>query len=495
MYFKILSYPLCFFLGLESLSCFVFPIIFMCARVPLKKRVSGIVGSQFLITIGEGEDMALDGLHSQALYLGHVVEDDNDVLRQINSLYCDKDGRPYTDVRIKRALIVHDPFEDPPGMENLLKYRGIVQMNNINENSDYSSNYCMSPEYAKPPEEQVEERIAADDKDLLQENANEEDEEVVAKREEELERREAKSRAVVLEMLGDLPDADVAPAENVLFVCKLNPITTDDDLTLIFSRFDANARATVIRDPITQDSLCYAFVEFTSPQPCTEAYFKMNNVLIDDRRIKVDFSQSVSKEWNRYTQTRRRQRQGLAPNAPLSRVENQNQFRKKKHSNNPLNSRPHAAAFTTTSSHTGSNVASLINDNSYSKGNIDDRNGHKRSAESPDDYERAKESRKRKKHKKDKHGRSHKYVDDESRSISTRSNESQSSESYSHRRRHRSKRSPNDSSSDERHYRKKRRKSHSRHPTREESRHKEDSRRRHSSGKNSRKKHSSRSTH
>jgi hypothetical protein len=102
-----------------------------------------------LITLGEGEDMALDGLHSQALYLGRVVEDNNDVLRQINSLYCDKDGRPYTDVRIKRALIVHDPFEeDPPGLENVLKYRGIVPI--CNENIDISddiaskniSHYC-----------------------------------------------------------------------------------------------------------------------------------------------------------------------------------------------------------------------------------------------------------------------------------------------------------------------------------------------------------------
>lgn len=31
---------------------------------------------------------------------------------------------------------------------------------------------------------------------------------------------------------------------------------------------------------------------------CASAYFKMDNVLIDDRRIHVDFSQSVSKlEW------------------------------------------------------------------------------------------------------------------------------------------------------------------------------------------------------
>lgn len=32
------------------------------------------------------------------------------------------------------------------------------------------------------------------------------------------------------------------------------------------------------------------------PAPC-QAFKKMNNVLIDDRRIRVDFSQSVSKEW------------------------------------------------------------------------------------------------------------------------------------------------------------------------------------------------------
>lgn len=37
-------------------------------------------------------------------------------------------------------------------------------------------------------------------------------------------------------MIGDLPDADMKPPENVLFVCKLNPVTTDDDLEIIFTR-------------------------------------------------------------------------------------------------------------------------------------------------------------------------------------------------------------------------------------------------------------------
>ena len=49
--------------------------------------------------------------------------------------------------------------------------------------------------------------------------------------------KEARAQATILEMIGDLPDADVAPPENVLFVCKLNPVSTDDDLEIIFSRF------------------------------------------------------------------------------------------------------------------------------------------------------------------------------------------------------------------------------------------------------------------
>ena len=50
----------------------------------------------------------------------------------------------------------------------------------------------------------------------------------------------------------------------------------------------------------TGDSLNYAFIEYDNEGSCIEAYNKMNNVLIDDRRIKVDFSQSVSKLWNRF---------------------------------------------------------------------------------------------------------------------------------------------------------------------------------------------------
>ncbi len=54
----------------------------------------------------------------------------------------------------------------------------------------------------------------------------------------------------------------------------------------------------IIRDRQTGNSLQYAFIEFDNPKSCEDAYFKMDNVLIDDRRIHVDFSQSVSRlQW------------------------------------------------------------------------------------------------------------------------------------------------------------------------------------------------------
>ena len=105
----------------------------------------------------------------------------------------------------------------------------------------------------------------------------------------------ARAQALTLEMVGDLPYAEIAPPENILFVCKLNRITQDEDLELIFSRFGKIRSCNIIRDRKTGDSLQYAFIEFDEKKSCEQAYFKMHGVLIDDSRIHVDFSQSVPK--------------------------------------------------------------------------------------------------------------------------------------------------------------------------------------------------------
>jgi len=256
--------------------------------------------------------MSLDNIpNTRFLSLGRVAEDGihfksnndssendgNSTLDKINALYCDSDGRPYQDVRILKALIIHDPFPDPEGMDKLLHHHRLI-VEGISETNE--DNIMSSPQRIKPEEEIVPERISHQSTGTNDDMLNS------AEQQEQLQQKEEKSRAIVLEMLGDLPSAEVKLPETILFVCQLNPITQEEDLELIFSRFDPNAKAELIRDRDTGDSLQYAFVEFTSKEQCTEAFLKMNNALVDDRRIKVDFSQSVSKEWNKYTHQMRR---------------------------------------------------------------------------------------------------------------------------------------------------------------------------------------------
>ena len=225
--------------------------------------------SQFFITL-RGEDF--EQFETTHTMFGEIAEG-LEVLEKINGLYCDEEGRPYQDVRILHTYILDDPFPDLP---NLTIPPG-------------------SPERTYPEEERVRRRLAYSE--TIEDDA---DGKTAEELDQSIRRKEAKSRAIVLEMTGDLPDAEVKPPDEVLFVCKLNPVTTDEDLELIFSRFGTIKSCEVIRDFKTGESLNYAFIEFETAASCIEAYEKMNNVLIDDRRIKVDFSQSVSKLWNRF---------------------------------------------------------------------------------------------------------------------------------------------------------------------------------------------------
>jgi peptidyl-prolyl cis-trans isomerase-like 4 len=237
--------------------------------------------SQFFITL-RTEDM--EHLKKEFTIFGELAEGTENV-QILNELFCDENGRPYQDVRILHTYVLEDPFPDPDGF---------VPPDG-------------SPERLVPEEEKVRPRIPYEktkDPNAPTDAEEELDEEAKKKRDEEMlqeiRRKEAKSRAIVLEMTGDLPDADIKPPDEVLFVCKLNPVTRDEDLELIFSRFGKIKSCEIIRDFKTGDSLNYAFIEYEEEGSCIEAYEKMNNVLIDDRRIKVDFSQSVAKLWNKY---------------------------------------------------------------------------------------------------------------------------------------------------------------------------------------------------
>jgi peptidyl-prolyl cis-trans isomerase-like 4 len=274
--------------------------------------VKDTIGSQLALTlanVGKGERV-LPHHHDNntsastiddVLSIGQVVEDNHHVLDKIAQVYTDTDGRPYVDIRILRALVVYDPFDDPPGLEAFMTEQQQIIIDNSHSSSSsqqqQQQRVISSPSPERPPQETVPIRMQVDE--IEDDNLSPEQ---LRQRQLQSLRKEDHSRAVVLEMLGDLPDANITAPETVLFVCKLNPTTQDDDLQLIFSRFDPNVKVDIVRDYDTKASLQYAFCEFTTKEQATEAYFKMNNVLVDDRRIKVDFSQSVSHIWDKFRQ-------------------------------------------------------------------------------------------------------------------------------------------------------------------------------------------------
>ncbi|CAI9088055.1 OLC1v1022287C2 [Oldenlandia corymbosa var. corymbosa] len=224
--------------------------------------------SQFYITLRDDLDY-LDGKHT---VFGEVAEG-HETLTRINEAYVDVKSRPYKNIRIKHTYILDDPFDDPPELSELIP--------------------DASPE-GKPKDEVDDDVRLEDDWVPMDETLDTQQLEQV------LREKEAHSRAVVLESIGDIPEAEIKPPDNVLFVCKLNPVTEDEDLHTIFSRFGTVTSADIIRDYKTGDSLCYAFIEFEDKEACEQAYHKMDNALIDDRRIHVDFSQSVAKLWSQY---------------------------------------------------------------------------------------------------------------------------------------------------------------------------------------------------
>ncbi|KAG7694832.1 hypothetical protein KL930_002905 [Ogataea haglerorum] len=205
-------------------------------------------GPEFFISLGPATD--------KCGYVFGTIGEGFTTLEYINNCVLDEAGRPLKDVRILHTFVLDDPFsllfEAPP--------------------SPY------------PTQKQIDSfRL------LVDESA--------------LEDIKAESHALTLEVLGDLPSAKIQPSEKVLFICKLNPVTTEDDLRLIFQRFGQITSVEVIRDRVTGHSLCYGFIEFTNKSAVERAYRKMEGAIIDDRKVHVDFSQSTKRKRNRNDST------------------------------------------------------------------------------------------------------------------------------------------------------------------------------------------------
>lgn len=241
-------------------------------EIPKKQRIhqKGLVvtankgpdmnNSDFFITLTPERLKTLEGKHT---IFGEVVEG-LDILDKMNTCHVDKENKPLMHISILHAHILDDPFKDP---ENF------IEPDSPNP-EDYLENVDDGEDYANM------QQALEESKDLK-------------RQEERIKKQQTKTKEVLLEMLNDIPDADAKPPDNVLFVCNLNPLTTDNDLESIFSQFGKIISCEIVKDWKTLESLQYAFIEFETKDAAQEAYFKMHHCLVDDRRIHVDFSQSI----------------------------------------------------------------------------------------------------------------------------------------------------------------------------------------------------------
>ncbi|EFC46036.1 cyclophilin-type peptidyl-prolyl cis-trans isomerase [Naegleria gruberi] len=238
--------------------------------------------SQFYVTTSGRHLDYLDGKHT----IFGRVEEGMEVIKAIDRLYTEKKNDmeiPIQTVRIRHTQILFDPFEEEESFRKQFE-----------EFLDGVS-LLIPPSSPLPirDDEIIEiskEKLTLEEKPT--ENKRLSKEEYEAKKE-----REAKSKAIVLEMIGDLPDADVKPPDSVLFVCRLNPITSEKSLRTIFLQYGNIVKCEIVKNRKTGKSKTYAFIEFEDAESCERAFLKSEGLVIDDHKIHVDFSQSIAHLW------------------------------------------------------------------------------------------------------------------------------------------------------------------------------------------------------
>lgn len=88
---------------------------------------------------------------------------------------------------------------------------------------------------------------------------------------------------------GVSPEREIV-VSNKLFVGGLAWATTDETLRKAFSVYGEISEARVVQDRETGRSRGFGFVTFASPDSAKAAQEAMNNALIDDRNVRVDFA-------------------------------------------------------------------------------------------------------------------------------------------------------------------------------------------------------------
>lgn len=83
-----------------------------------------------------------------------------------------------------------------------------------------------------------------------------------------------------------------------LFVSRLNPLTTEEKLHQVFSKYGDIQRLRLVRDIVTGFSKRYAFVEYKEERSVVRARRDANKLVVDQQEVFVDFEQERSlKGW------------------------------------------------------------------------------------------------------------------------------------------------------------------------------------------------------
>ncbi|OMJ95844.1 hypothetical protein SteCoe_747 [Stentor coeruleus] len=95
----------------------------------------------------------------------------------------------------------------------------------------------------------------------------------------------------------DKPDPQVNTVTyRTLFVYNISYETSEDTLRKKFETFGEIVTLYIVRDFVTGESNGYAFIEYASSYNAEQAYKKGHKMLIDSRRVFVDWERSRGQE-------------------------------------------------------------------------------------------------------------------------------------------------------------------------------------------------------
>ena len=220
--------------------------------VGLMVREGGRISGDLYITTATSPLRSLD---ERGIIIGRVRESGHSVIRHLDRVPVDPmTAKPLEPVSIKKTRIVD--------------YPEYIDRTRLDPE-------CQSPSRHTADEEEESSVLkGANNGSTTPENAD-----AVWEREQRLK----------LQVLGDRSAAiDTTASTRTLFVARLNPLTDSDDLKLVFSRFGRIVSCEVKKGA----SGNFAFIEFADRRDCDVAVQKMDGVVLDDRRIRVDYSHS-----------------------------------------------------------------------------------------------------------------------------------------------------------------------------------------------------------